>query len=146
MTTSLPRWRRWVLRHLPASVLREPFALWLALVCMLSAVLQFAGLSEPGSIARLLPVVVIKAWNVELLVGGALTLAGILANRPRVLILGLQPLGLAALAYAVTVVYVAGWRGVFAALIMAAFGLACFVKAFTYSSAALGQLPRAGGR
>lgn len=136
---TLTGWRRVVLRHLPAALVREPFALWLALVCVLSGSLQLSGLSEPGSVARLLPGLVIKAWNVELLAGGGLTAAGILWGRPRLVVVGLQPLGLAAMAYSVAVAYVGGWRGAFAALITVAFSLACFVKAFVYATVLDGQ-------
>jgi hypothetical protein len=104
-------------------------------VCMLSAALQFLGVEEPGSISQLLPAIVILAWNTELFLGGLITIVGILWSKPRVLILGLQPLGLAAMAYAVAITSVAGWRGVFPALIIFAFSQACFLKAFTYSVA-----------
>jgi hypothetical protein len=139
-TALLPSWRRWLLCHLPEPLLREPFALWLAFVCVLTAGLQFAGLGEPSSVSRLLPAWIIKAWNAEMLVGGLLTMFGILRSKPRVLILGLQPLGLAALAYSVALLHVAGLRGLFPALITIAFAGACFVKSFVYSTARL-RLP-----
>lgn len=139
----LPRWRRWVLRWTPAPVLREPFLLWLALVCVLSAVAQLASIAEPSTIQQLLPPPVRVAWHLELLVGGTLTLVGVLFSRTRLLVIGLQPLGLASLVYAVTIITVAGWRlAALPAGLLIALAAACFVKAFTYSTAALGgQLP-----
>jgi hypothetical protein len=142
-TDRLPRWRRWVLRHTPAPLLREPFLLWLALVCVLSAAAQMLGFGEPSSVQQLLPPLIRRAWHIELLVGGSLTLIGVLFSKTRLLVLGLQPLGLASLAYAFVILWLAGGRAALPAGITVAFAAACFVKAFTYSTAALGaQLPR----
>lgn len=138
----VPPWRRWVLRHIPAPLLKEPFLLWLALACILTAGAQLAGATEPNAYAQLLPRLALKAWQAELLIGGTLTLVGVCWSKPRILILGLQPLGLAALAYSVGVLYLAGSRAILSVGITVAFSLACFFKAFTYSTAAYGaQFP-----
>lgn len=132
---TLPRWRRWVLQHTPAPLLREPFALWIALACLLSAAAQLAGLNEPSRITQLLPAWVAVAWNAELAVGGLLTLAGVLSNRARILVFGLTPLGFGCLAYSAIIIAAGGTRGLFAAVLTSSLGLACFVKSFVYTTA-----------
>jgi hypothetical protein len=137
MTTfpQLPAWRRWVLRHAPTPLLREPFALWIALACFLASAGQLAGLDEPGTINRLLPRWMVLTWNVELLIGGLLTLVGIAADRVRLLVFGLTPLGFGCLAYSAAIIAVAGGRGMFAALLTSFLGLSCLVKSFVYTTA-----------
>jgi hypothetical protein len=136
-TDQVPRWRRWVLRHTPAPLLQEPFALWIALACFLAAAGQFLSLNEPSSIVRAMPPTIIIVWNIELLIGGLLTLAGIVSRRPRIIVLGLTPLGCGFLAYSVLIVAIAGRRSGLAAILTLSLGLACFVKSFVYSTAGL---------
>lgn len=133
----LPKWRRWIVRHIPPAFLVYPFELFLSLLCVVSGATLLLGAPAPMSLEALLPLVVVKVWAGTLLLGSGLTAVGILRGRQLTAIYGLRLLGDAALVYSIAILVVGGIRGVTAGVITVAFAIACLARAFQLSTTAL---------
>jgi hypothetical protein len=125
-------------RRLPPLLLEEPWALFIKGACVLSGASYLAQLGTAGSIQQLLPRPVVLLWNVDLLLGGALGLAGLLnrERRRRVEVAGLLLLGASTAVYAIAIVAVAGRRGIVPALLVGSFGAAAYLRALGVWAAA----------
>jgi hypothetical protein len=128
MTTLQPFLLRLV-RWLPPMLLQEPWALFVKIACVLSGASYLLQLSSPGAISRLLPPAVVALWNADLLLGGALGLAGLLRKVRRVEIAGLCLLGASTLVYATVILAIGGRRGIVAALLIGLLGAAAYLRA-----------------
>lgn len=108
---------------------RNPFQLWMLSACVLSGVVGLTGPGENSSaISRLLPGWETTAWYVGLAAFGLIGLFGAVRNNLLIERVGMAGLSTLALLYAVGVVAVAGTRGLFAALLIAAFAAACVTR------------------
>jgi hypothetical protein len=125
-------------RRIPFWAHQRPEAAWFALACLLSGVPILAGVVRPGSVADLLHPALTRAWGAVLVLGAVATVSGltsirlgdggVLMTRPSVYKLGTRLLMLGALVYGVSIIWVAGWRGVAAASMILAFSLAQFLR------------------
>jgi len=116
-------------RQLPPILLEEPWALFIKTACILSGVTYLFQLGSPSAISRLLPPFVVALWNVDLLLGGALGLAGLIRRIRRWEVAGLCLLGASTVVYATVILAVAGRRGIVAALLIGSFGVAAYLRA-----------------
>lgn len=111
---------------------RSPFELYLLAACVLSGL---SGLIAPSSlslaVAQLLPTWVVTAWCAGLVIGGSISILGVLRRGLQSLLIervGLIALTGLTLLYSVSIVTLAGPRATFAALFVAAFGAACVAR------------------
>lgn len=108
---------------------RNPFQLWMLAACVLSGL---AGLFAPGAnanaINRLLPGWETEAWFIGLALFGLIGLIGSLRNSLLIERVGIVALSMLAALYSVGVVAAAGTRGLFVALLVAAFAAACATR------------------
>lgn len=102
---------------------------FVALLCALSSLAYIGGAPEPRAVDTLLPDWMRVLWGLYLLVGGVMTLTGLLAGSRRIEKVGLLLLVGPALAYATATAYVGGMRAIFPAGITFAFGAAFGVRA-----------------
>lgn len=103
----------------PPPPARHPDTVFLLALCLFSGLLQLTSATRSSSIAALLPWWLTASWGVLLVVGAAVTLAGVFW-RQRVTGLLVEAAGRimfapAALIYAGAVVVAAGWGGLLAA-------------------------------
>lgn len=141
----LPRIGDWLREHLPAGLLARPGEWFLAVLCALSGLTILTGAARPTSVARLLPEPIYLAWGACLVIGSASLACGLssyhrspggwIVTRVPCYRLGLRLLGLAALLYAVVILYVAQLSSVFAAAITLAFAGMCGVRLLTLGNA-----------
>jgi hypothetical protein len=140
--SKLTKFRLWLLDHLPAGVIARPAEWFLAIVCLLSGPSILTGVSEPRSVAALLPREIYTMWGGVLLIGGLGLVCGLSSYRrtpgghwtvTRVPCyrLGLRLLGLSALLYAGAQVIFGGWGGVFASSLTFIFAAMCGVRLLT---------------
>jgi len=134
--------RLWLIDHLPAGLLWHPAEWFLALLCALSGVLSLFTPVETRSLEALLPHPFLRVWGV-LLVVGAIALASGLASirhleQDRYVVtrvpayrLGLRLLGLSTTVYIGAIILYAGWAGLAASIIPAAFVAMCGVRLLT---------------
>jgi hypothetical protein len=111
---------------------REPEALFLALLWLLSGLVYFFGAPFDNPIQALLPHLLVTLWYAELGIGGALRICGLLAESPKLDLAGCLLLGTASLVYGSATVYVDGPGFVISAAIIFALSAACFIRAWTY--------------
>lgn len=108
---------------------RNPFQLWLLAACVLSGI---TGLVTPGAnnsvITKLLPGWEVDAWYAGLALFAAIGLVGSIRNSLLVERVGIAALSAVSVLYAVAIIAAAGERGVFAALLIAAFSCACVTR------------------
>ena len=108
---------------------RSPFELFLLGACVISGL---AGLVAPTStssaLAHLLPTWVVMAWSAGLVIGGVVSITGVLMRGLTALLV--ERIGLVGLAgfsvlYSAVIVAELGLRATFTALFIAAFAAAC---------------------
>lgn len=120
---------RWY-RKLPVGLRLYPLDVTFAVFGIPTSVLSLIGLSEPSSIAELLPTGVNKAWSAVLLVGCMSWLIGVMSaqeledkrlviiHRVPVTVFGLWLVSSASFVYGCALLVVAGWVGLTAATSM----------------------------
>lgn len=110
----------------------ELFTIYLAIVTSIPTVLGIV--PQPGTLRTVMPPWMSAGWAWTLLVGSLLTLVGIYwKDRILGLIgeqLGLALVGVASVAYAICVVYVAGADAVITASLIGGFGASCLRRYF----------------
>jgi len=123
---------RWY-RKLPTGLKRYPLDVTFSVFGIPASILSLIGLSEPSSIAELLPTGVNKAWSAVLLVGCISWLIGIMSaeeikpsgvvilHRIPVTVFGLWLVSSASFVYGCALLIVAGWVGLTAATSMFVF-------------------------
>ena len=139
------RARDWLVDNLPAGLLARPGEWFLAVLCALSGLTILTGAARPTSVARLLPDPIYFAWGACLVIGSASLACGLssyrrspggwIVTRVPCYRLGLRLLGLAAMLYAVVILYVAHLSAVFAAAVTIAFTGMCSVRLLTLGNA-----------
>lgn len=117
-------------RRLPVGLRLYPLDVTFAVFGIPTSVLSLIGLSEPSSIAELLPTGVNKAWSAVLLVGCLAWLVGVMSaqeledkrlvliHKVPVTIFGLWLVSSASFVYGCTLLVVTGWVGLTAAMSM----------------------------
>lgn len=136
------RLRLWLLDHLPDGLLWTPFEWFLALLCTLSGFLSLFTPVETRSLQALLPSPFLKAWGALLIIGAIALVSGLASIRTvepdRYVVirvpayrLGLRLLGLSTSIYIAALILFAGWAGVAASVIPAAFVIGCGVRLLT---------------
>lgn len=141
----LPNIGDWLRNNLPAGLLARPGEWFLASLCSLSGLTILTGAAQPTSVARLLPEPIYVAWGACLVIGSASLACGLssyrrspggwIVTRVPCYRLGLRLLGLSALLYAVSILYVAHLTAVFAASFAVAFSGMCGVRLLTLGNA-----------
>jgi hypothetical protein len=122
-------WQYRVSRLIPTAVLEQPWAIFIKGLCIISGLTTFAG-PKPGTVESSLPGPVVYVWAATLVLGALFGLVGLLHPRWQQLeVAGLIWLGTAALVYAATIGVRFRADGMVAASIVAAFGMAAFVRA-----------------
>lgn len=112
-----------------ARLILESCEAFVAFLCALSSLAYLGGAPEPRSVDVLLPSWLLFVWGLYLLLGGVLTLAGLIIGRRRTEKAGLLLLAGSATVYALAVLFNAGWAGLFPAGITIAFAAAFGVRA-----------------
>lgn len=117
----------------PLEASRHPFEVYLLVLAAVSGVPLLLGKPNSGSVQDALPPAMTALWGAMLVLGSTLALAGLYwrGRRSTGLLMertGLIGVGGAALVYA-CILLTTGWRGMFAACITGAFGLACITQA-----------------
>lgn len=102
---------------------------FVALLCAVSSLAYIGGAPAPRAVDALLPDWMRVLWGAYLLVGGVMTLIGLLSGNRRVEKIGLLLLVGPAVAYGTAVATVGGLRALFPAGITFAFGAAFGVRA-----------------
>lgn len=136
------RFRLWLLAHLPEGVKAEPYAWFLALLCLVSGVPTVLRLSEPGPIQALLPPTLVTGWGACLIFGGLAMMCGLtsitsipggmhVVTRVPCYRLGLRLLGIASLVYAYAVASVVGMQGLGLAVILVLFAATNGIRLMT---------------
>ena len=121
---------------------RQPEALFLSLLCLLSGLVHFFGAPTPNPIELLIPPLMVAVWYAQLSLGGALRITGLLAASPKLDLAGCLLLGSASTVYGAAIVYVDGPGYLVAAAITLAFAAACLASAAAY----LADLVRSRGK
>ena len=121
---------------------RQPEALFLALLCLLSGLVHFLGTPLPNPVEALIHPLMVVVWYAQLTVGAALRGAGLLVESPKLSLAGSLLLSTASLVYASAIVYVDGPGSVVAASVTYAF----FVTYLLVAAAYMGDLIRSRGR
>lgn len=108
---------------------RSPFELYLLAACVLSGLSGLvAPASSAGAVSRLLPHWIVIIWSSGLVIGGSVSITGVLLRGVRSLLverIGLIALAGFAVTYSAAAIAVAGLAATFASLFVAAFGAAC---------------------
>lgn len=141
MRNPVPQLSNWLREHLPAGLLARPGEWFVAVLCALSGLTILTGAARPTSVARLLPEPIYIAWGACLVIGSASLACGLssyrrtpggwIVTRVPCYRLGLRLLGLAALLYAVVVLYVAHLNAISAAMFAVAFSGMCGIRLLT---------------
>ena len=113
---------------------RQPEALFLAFLLLLSGLVYFFGAPVANPIHGLLPHLLVVLWYAELTLGGALRIGGLLAESPKLDLAGCLLLGAASFVYGSAIVYVDGPGFLVSASIVFALSVACLIRAWTYIS------------
>lgn len=104
----------------------HPFEVFIPFLCLLAGLpLVFRG-PGPGTIEEALPQFLVSLWGIELAMGGALTLGGVLAGSWLVERFGLSLLSAAGVVYAIVLIASAWPVAVVPAAIVLGFGVTCF--------------------
>ena len=133
------RARIWLLTRMPAGLLWHPFEWFVAGLCVISGVISLAWHVDSASLDALLPHPFLKVWGAALLVGAIALMRGLssiravsadryVVTRVPAYRLGLRLLGLAVSVYIAALVLYAGWSGVVASIVPAAFVAMCGVR------------------
>lgn len=124
------RLTRWIVTSWPLPLLQHPFEVFLGGLCVLSGLpLVLATQPDPASLTATLPWWIVKAWGIELTLGGALIVLGVIWPRMRYAErAGLTLLAPAAGLYALAIFVNVGRSGLVAASIVLAFALACLLR------------------
>lgn len=117
------------MRQAAARLILESCEAFVALLCALSSLAYLGGAPEPRSVDVLLPGWMLFAWGVYLLLGGVLTITGLVIGRRQTEKAGLLLLAGSATVYALAVLVSAGLAGLFPAGITLAFAAAFGVRA-----------------
>lgn len=128
--------------RLPVAVLEYPFECFTAIGALIMGVALVLGLTRPGSVAALLPAAGVTVWGASLILGGSTILIGLAGRRiPAVMAAGLRLVSVLFLIYAVSIVYILGFRqaGLSAALFTLIGGLAAFRAFYLRTLAAVEQ-------
>lgn len=137
------RVRLWLLQHLPVGLVAEPFAVFLALLCVISGLPTMLHLSEPSPIEALLPHSLVVGWGACLTIGGLAMLCGVFSirtmpgglqhvvTRVPVYRLGLRLLGISSLVYAYSVFSLPGWNAPILVTILMLFSAVTGVRLLT---------------
>lgn len=135
----------WLREHLPVGLLARPGEWFLAVLCALSGLTILTGAARPTSVARLLPEPIYVAWGACLVIGSASLACGLssyrrspggwIVTRVPCYRLGLRLLGLSALLYAFTILYVSHMSAFFAAAVTVSFSGMCGVRLLTLGNA-----------
>ena len=112
---------------------RNPLAIFLLCLCLLSGLLMLGGVTTAKSVEAALPAVVARVWGTMLSFGSASTLvgmywqgsiqAGLLAKR-----VGMFSLTVASLIYAIIIIVAFGLAGLLSSGIILGFSFACAVQ------------------
>lgn len=111
---------------------RNPFEMFLLGACVLSGIVGvLAPAATEGAVARVLPPWAGSVWYAGLFVGAGISFTGVLLRGLKSLLV--ERVGLLLLAgffgvYAFAVFALAGWRGVFVSLFVAAFAVAATAR------------------
>lgn len=117
------------MRRPVARLVIESSEAFVAMLCTLSSLAYIGGAPKPRSVDELLPSWLRTVWGLYLLIGGVMTLAGLIIGRRRTEKVGLILLAGSATAYAAAVIATAGALGIFPAGVTLAFALAFAVRA-----------------
>lgn len=113
---------------------RHPFQIYMLLLCLFTGLPLLFGRYEPRSIEAQLPGWGVTLWGATLFFGALVALVGIfLPNRVNGLLvegIGLIATGVAAIIYAVAIIFTIGSAGVVASGIVVGFGISCVVRWF----------------
>lgn len=116
----------------PVSARRHPHQVLLAALLLISGLSILLGGPRPGSIAAVLPGLLVVVWAGTLVVGSALVVAAaVVGSEELALYLELVadlPLAIMCAVYAVAVITVAGAAGMFPASIVLGMGLAFLIR------------------
>jgi len=116
---------------------RHPIAVLMLVWSVIAGVLYLFGSPPPASITQSLPATVVYAWYALLTIGSTVALIGVFGRAAplerlvtSLLIerLGLTPLGVGALVWAIAIFAVGGTRGLGSGGLTAAYGAACLIR------------------
>lgn len=133
------RIRIWLTTHLPAGLLWHPFEWFVAVLCVISGTVALVWHVDSASLDALLPHPFLKVWGAALLVGAVALMRGLssiralsadryVVTRVPAYRLGLRLLGLAVSVYIAALITFAGWSGVLASVVPAAFVAMCSIR------------------
>lgn len=124
---------RYRLKADPLGEPRNPLAVYLLALCVVSGVSLLSGVSTSGSIESELPFAAARIWGVMLTAGASSTLLGMFwqGDRRTGLLIkrtGLLTLSIAAFIYAAVILAAAGMQGAFVCGIVVGFGVATAIQ------------------
>lgn len=119
------------LRYIPKSLLREPFDILLAVMCLFSGIPYLLGAPPAAAIDRQLPEFLFRAWGGCLTLGGILVLVGIFFGLTLLQRAGLSLLAPTAIMYAIVLLIYIKLPAIFSASLLLGFAGACLLKDYT---------------
>ena len=131
--------RIWLITRMPAGLLWHPFEWFVAVLCVISGTASLVWRVDSASLDALLPHPFLKVWGAALLIGAVALMRGLssihavsadryVVTRVPAYRLGLRLLGLAVSVYIAALVGYAGWSGVIASVVPAAFVAMCGIR------------------
>ena len=139
------RFRDWMLRRLPISVLAHPAEFFLAFLAGLSGVPYLLGFSRSASLSVLLPDLFVRGFGAAMTVGACALLCGLtsityekgmeVVRRPACYKLGLRLFIAAGLSYGIGLVVVAGLNAIAAVAAVFMFVGYCIIRLLALSAA-----------
>lgn len=117
-----------ILNAVPAPLMGNSFEVFTAALCLVSGLPTLLAGPTPTSLEALLPPVLVRVWGGELVIGGALIVAGVLTNRHRLERAGLVQLGPASLAYGIALLVALKLAAAVAAGLTVALALTCAAR------------------
>lgn len=142
--TRVKRTRRWLLDHLPSSVLRHPAEFFIIFLLGTGGVPYLLGVTRSGSLSQLLPEYLVRGWGAALTVGAIFLLCGLtsvrvdaanreLIARPACYKLGLRLMIAAGMIYGTALLFTVGPRALLAVSAVFIFAGYCAVRLLVIS-------------
>lgn len=131
-------------RRLPVGIRNFPLDVTFSLLLLPTSFLSLLGLTEPRTIAKLLPDGVNKAWSLVLLVGCISWLIGVLSAyeiegehyvvipKVPVTVFGLWLVSVSSFVYGCSLIVVAGWVGLVSAMTMFVFAVGTTLRRISF--------------